>query len=104
MWFLAGIFGAGEATRTCAVPEDTELFFPVINSVFFDSPNVCGQGPESFPVEFLRLIAPFVEEATNLSVKVDGEPIDNDDYAASGPLSLQLPCQRRTCLMPRVLS
>src|SRR5437867_1446450 len=29
VWFLAGIFGVGSATRNCAVPEGTGLFFPV---------------------------------------------------------------------------
>src|SRR5262245_58010405 len=33
VWFLAGVFGGGSATRTCVVPEDTVLFFPVINFV-----------------------------------------------------------------------
>jgi hypothetical protein len=33
----------GTATRTSFVPEGTELFFPVINSVKINTPNVCGQ-------------------------------------------------------------
>src|SRR5262245_26501057 len=51
VWFLAGTFGGGTVTRTCSVPEGTVLFFPVVNFVYFDSPNVCGQGPDSIPVE-----------------------------------------------------
>ena len=74
VWFLAGIFGGGSATRRCAVPEGTLLFFPVINSVNFDTPNVCGQGRDSFSVKELRaLSAGFIDGATNLSVKVDGK-------------------------------
>jgi hypothetical protein len=75
VWFLAGTFGGGSATRTCAVPEGKELFFPVINSVNIDAPNVCGQG-DSIPVEDWRaLSAAFIDGATKLSVKVDGKQV-----------------------------
>src|SRR5215475_11351924 len=43
IWFLAGIFPGGTATRTCAVPAGEWLFFPVINSVQINAPGVCGQ-------------------------------------------------------------
>src|SRR3977135_307904 len=36
VWFLAGIFGGGTVSRTCAVPEDTTLFFPLINAINFN--------------------------------------------------------------------
>jgi hypothetical protein len=77
MWFLAGVFGGGPAvTRTCLVPENTELFFPVINSVNFNTPNVCGQGPEALSVKALRgLSADFIDGAADLSVVVDGDPV-----------------------------
>jgi hypothetical protein len=42
VWFLAGTFG-GTATRHVYVPEGSPIFFPVVNSLFFDSPNACGQ-------------------------------------------------------------
>jgi hypothetical protein len=75
VWFLAGNFG-GTTTRTCAVPEGTVLFFPVLNSVNIDTPNVCGQGSESIPVADLRAAsAAFIEGAANLSVVVDGEVV-----------------------------
>src|SRR5262245_34860597 len=51
IWFLAGILGGGTVTRTCSVPAGKSLFFPLVNSVNFDSPNVCGQGPENIPTE-----------------------------------------------------
>jgi hypothetical protein len=41
-WFLAGLFGGGTATRTCFIPEDKVLYFPVVNSINVDTPNVCG--------------------------------------------------------------
>ena len=76
-WFLGGVFGVGETTRTCSVPEGTVLFFPIANSVFFDSPNVC-QGPESYPITVMRAaVAAFVDGVTNIVVEVDGKAIGN---------------------------
>jgi hypothetical protein len=92
VWFLAGTFGGGSAIRTCAVPEGKVLFFPVINMVNIDAPNVCGQGPDSVPVEDLRAAnAAFIDGATNLSVEVDGEPIGNLHRVQSKVFEVALP-------------
>ena len=75
MWFLAGTFFGGMATRTCSVPAGETLFFPVINSVQINTPGVCGQ-TGSLDVPALRaLAAPLIDGATNMSVKVDGKPV-----------------------------
>jgi hypothetical protein len=75
-WFLAGTFGGGSATRTYAVPEDKPLYFPVINSVNINAPNVCGQGPDDVSSADLRaLSAAFVDGAINLSAAIDGKAI-----------------------------
>ena len=75
VWFLAGTFFGGTATRTCSIPEGAALFFPVINSVQINTPNVCGQ-PGNLDVKALRaLAAPFIDAATNLSVRIDGHPV-----------------------------
>ncbi|MCA1706817.1 MAG: hypothetical protein LC808_27575 [Actinobacteria bacterium] len=34
VWFLAGTFGGGPATRVCTVPVGKALFFPIVNAVF----------------------------------------------------------------------
>jgi hypothetical protein len=47
IWFLAGTFGGGTATRSCSVPQGAALFFPVINGVGINTPGVCGLSPES---------------------------------------------------------
>ncbi len=92
MWFLAGTFGGGSTTRTCAVPEGTVLYFPVINSVNFNTPNVCGQGPDNIPVEDLRAFsAAFIDGATNLSVEVDGQAIRNLHGVQSQVFEVALP-------------
>jgi hypothetical protein len=91
-WFLAGSFGSGSATRTCAVPEGTVLFFPVINAVNINSPNVCGQGPRNIPVSDLRASsAATVNGATNLSVKVDGRSVANLQRVRSQVFEVALP-------------
>ena len=59
-WFLAGNLG-GTTVRTCSLPEGTVLFFPVVNSVSFDTANVCGQGPEKIPVKDSGIYSPAVE-------------------------------------------
>jgi hypothetical protein len=75
LWFLAGVFGGGTATRACSVPENKTLFFPVINSVNFNTPD-CGQGGENFDVrKLISLITPSIDAAQNLSVTVDGKPL-----------------------------
>jgi hypothetical protein len=73
VWFLAGFFGGGIATRDCQVPERKRLFFPVINQVNFNTPDVCGQGSGNLSVSDMRAAsAAFVDGAINLSVTLDG--------------------------------
>ena len=48
VFFLAGTLGGGDATRTCTVPADTALFFPVVNAFCTeDEPNYpqCARRP-----------------------------------------------------------
>jgi hypothetical protein len=92
VWFLAGNPGGGSTTRACTVPEDTVLFFPVINSVSIDTPTVCGQGPERIPVEDLRAMsAAFIDGTTNLLVEVDGQPMRNLPRVRSKIFAVALP-------------
>jgi hypothetical protein len=94
VWFLAGVFtgGAGMPTRICSVPEGKALYFPVINSVQINVPNVCGQGPQNFSVKELRaMAAPIIDGATNLSVTVDGIAIKNLRRVKSDVFEVALP-------------
>jgi hypothetical protein len=76
-WFLAGSYGGGPVTRTCPVPAGKEIFFPIANASFFDSPNVCGQGPEHLSAAEMRaFIADFIAGLTDVSVELDAEPVD----------------------------
>ena len=76
-WFLAGFFNSsGAFARTCSVPEGAKLFFPVVNSINLDTPNVCGQGPERIPVKDLRAVAAtFINGVSVATAELDGVPI-----------------------------
>lgn len=92
VWFLAGTFGAGTATRACSVPAGEALFFPVVNFVNINTPNVCGQGSNNISVADLRAqIAPSIDAATNLSVQVDGRPVEDLSRVASKVFAISFP-------------
>jgi hypothetical protein len=92
IWFLAGVSGGGTTTRTCSVPADKVIFFPVINSVNINTPNICGEGPENKSVEDLRaLSAAFIDGATNLSVELDGKEINTLRRVQSQVFAVALP-------------
>jgi hypothetical protein len=77
IWFLVGTFFGGTAARTCTIPAGEWLFFPVINSVQFNTPNICGQGGNMNVAELRAAAAPFIDAATNMSVHVDGKAVKN---------------------------
>ncbi len=92
VWFLTGNFG-GTTVRTCIVPEGKTLFFPVVNFGPFDSPNQCGQGPESLgSVKDMRaLAAATIDGATNLSVTLDGKPVKQIRRVRSEVFEVSMP-------------
>ncbi len=62
--------------RACSVPEGVTLFFPVINSDFINTPNVCGQDSQNVSVKAARaMVTPFIDSTQNPSVTVDGKDI-----------------------------
>ncbi len=91
-WFLAGSFGGGPVTRTCQVPAGARIFFPAANSVFFDTPGVCGQGPEHIPVAEMRAgNAELVDGLIDVSAEVDGEPVEGLHRVRSRVFEVALP-------------
>lgn len=92
-WFLAGLFGGGgPIIRNCTVPDNVHLFFPVVNSVNLNSPNMCGQGPANISVADLRAgAAPFVDGLLNLLVEVDGKPLQHLRRVQSKVFAAALP-------------
>jgi len=91
-WFLAGSFTGPTVVRDCDVPEGTALFFPVINYVNLNTPNVCGQNSNDISAKDLRAqIAPFIDSATNVVVTLDGKAVRNAKRVQSEVFSLALP-------------
>lgn len=81
IWFLAGLWGGGSSVRrACSIPQNTALFFPVINNFYNNTPSItpdCGQTGENYDVKTLiSLITPAIDAAHDLSVIVDGKPLD----------------------------
>ena len=94
LWFLAGYFGtpAQAITRTLNVPEGKLLFFPVINYVDINTPNIPPQGPENIPVRQLRAeCAAFINKVTNVWVKLDGRDIKRVQRVQSEVFDVTLP-------------
>lgn len=67
VWFLAGTYGTQRAIRTCHVPRDKYLFFPLINylaSAFEDRAGPC--------VDYMTSAAQLTRKPKALVLQVDG--------------------------------
>ena len=74
VWFLGGTFTGQPTVRTCSVPDNVSLFFPVINRFTFNSPG-CEQPDTDYSMAFMRSqIAPYIDGATGLQVLLDNRP------------------------------
>lgn len=92
VWFLAGFFNGSTVTRSCSVPQGSALFFPVVNAINFNTPNVCGQGSASISVRDLRAAsAAFIDGTSNLSVSVDNEVVTALSRVKSAVFAVALP-------------
>ena len=66
---------ASSGTGACTIPDTKALFFPTLSYIFFDTPNICGQGA-SVPVPEMRaLAAAYVDGITAQSIDLDGQPV-----------------------------
>ncbi|HEY5911759.1 MAG TPA: hypothetical protein VJA21_14250 [Verrucomicrobiae bacterium] len=80
VWFLAGLTGTpgGPVTRTLAVPVGKALFFPVVNEMWVNMPelgdNPWSPGQEVFARTF---IANVMDTAADLTCQIDGAPLIN---------------------------
>jgi hypothetical protein len=85
VWFLVGAFGSTPVRRTCSIPEDRALLFPII--------NIADVGTGETADELRAVIAPFIDAVDELSVEVDGEAIEGlrDFRIKSVPFSVALP-------------
>ena len=85
VWFLTGTLG-GSATRAVTIPVGTSLFFPIVNYFWVNTPEY-GDPPWSPEQEasVRELMAATVDTAQNVSLEVDGQPVQNlDSLRVSG--------------------
>lgn len=77
VWFLAGTTG-GDAERTVTVPAGKSLFFPVVNNLWINIPDL-GDNPWSPEQEaFARAyIAVAIDDMATLNCTIDGEAVKN---------------------------
>ena len=77
VWFLAGTFGT-VAERNLTVPAGKALFFPIINTIWVNLPEL-GDNPwsEEQRAYARTVIAPFIDDAYNLSCQIDGVAVKN---------------------------
>ena len=73
VWFLAGTFGS-TVTRTVTIPAGKTLFFPILNTIWINIPEL-GDNPWSDAQRaYARtVIAPFIDA---------GKPVFSAEYAA----------------------
>jgi hypothetical protein len=75
VWFLAGGYGSSKIKRSCVVPSDKYIFFPVINMVHYSKvpgAMTCRQAQKSAAMNNNYL--------TSFVVTVDGEKIVNPAF------------------------
>ena len=100
-WFLGGLMGVtleGEAqgggvvTRDCSIPEGKKLFFPIINNVLFDTPNICGQDNNNLSYEdMVASVKESTDAATGMKVTLDGRALRNIKRISPQPIDISLP-------------
>lgn len=75
VWFIAGNFGgtASPTTRNCAIPDGKVIFFPVLNLLDVNVPELSGvdQSANDLRTE----TAPCLDNTTQLVVEVDGKSL-----------------------------
>lgn len=75
-WFLVGkLFVGGTSIRSCTLPANKALFLPVYNSIWIDTPNICGQGASMTVRDMRGFAAAGVAALSTMSVELDGKPI-----------------------------
>jgi hypothetical protein len=91
IWFLAGSWIGSGITRTCAIPANVKLFFPVLNYIGADTPGQCGQGPSRTTASWRAEADVNMDAATNLSATLDGRSAGKITRVQSKVFALSVP-------------
>ena len=76
VWFLAGTYGTQRTVRTCKVPRDKYLFFPLINYVVMPTPQTASCGAACCE-PFAQTAKSITDEPSNLVLELNGRRIDD---------------------------
>jgi hypothetical protein len=75
VWYLVGVFNlSGTASRSCTVPSNVPLFFPILNAEW---DNLCVDPPLTVP-ELRQRAASVIDTTTELHATLDGAPLSDD--------------------------
>lgn len=74
VWFLAGTYGTARTIRTCKVPRDKYLFFPLINYVVM--PNGERARCETCCASFMQTAKAITDPASYLILELDGRRVE----------------------------
>ena len=78
-WFLAGTFDSSKVVRTCTMPVETQLFFPVVNWVAFPFPENPDETPENQREAAINAMdATLNDPKFRMRVTVDGKKVASD--------------------------
>jgi hypothetical protein len=81
VWFLAGTTG-GFVTRTCTIPSDTAILFPIINGECSTA-----EGNGTTDAELAACAKDLMDHVTAKDASIDGTPLVNlDSYRVGSPL------------------
>lgn len=86
VWFLVGSFSSTQVMRTCSIPEDRALFFPIYNQADINNTTQTAD-------ELRAEIAPCIDAVDKLSVDVDDHSIERlrSFRVKSVPFDIALP-------------
>jgi hypothetical protein len=78
VWYLVGVFNvSGTVSRSCTVPSNVELFFPIANAEW---DNLCVDPPLTVD-ELRQKVGQVVDTTTELHATLDGAPLSDDLFA-----------------------
>jgi hypothetical protein len=76
-WFLAGTFDSSKVVRTCTMPADTQLFFPVVNWIAFPFfPKETPKNQREAAINAMN--ATLNDPKLRMSVTVDGTEVESN--------------------------
>ncbi|MEO8103128.1 MAG: hypothetical protein ABI790_11400 [Betaproteobacteria bacterium] len=74
VWFLAGTYGSKRTQRTCEIPRDKFVFFPLINYVVMPGTGD-GQACRSCCATYIKSAKSVTDQPSNLVLDLDGRRI-----------------------------